>query len=534
MEPEHTSKKIYKDGLIFSLNQEDLSGISGGVSSTVALPRTSAEPSIQDQTPTEQNKHWSSSVQSLLDQPSAAFPQRLIVGSIVFCFALGTWSWFGQIDEVGTATGRLVPQGETYKIEPVSLGKVTSIAVKEGDEVDAGQQLAQLDTKLVQQQVERFERMLLAYQKELSQKQALIERINLETQTNKAISLAQIQAQESAIAQLEAKISTTRLLLAQLQAESVAYEHRKVLLNPLSALAKKRIEQLEKEAAAHQRRLVRLMPLATEGAISQEFIFQAEQALLQTQQQITQSRMQKLASNDEQMFQAEQSWRSNQTKITQTQGELAAAFQELERLQAELEQKRAQGERMQLEAQQRTQNLEVEITQLQGKITDTESQLVSAQAQREEKFLSSPIDGIILSLNLKNVGKVVQPGQTIAEIAPQDAPLVLSAFLPNTEAGFVEVGMPVKMKLDAYPYQDYGIVSGKVISISADAEADQQLGAGYRLEIALERDYVDERGQKVAFKAGQTATADIIIRRRRIINILLDPFRQMQQGGINM
>ena len=109
-----------------------------------------------------------------------------------------------------------------------------------------------------------------------------------------------------------------------------------------------------------------------------------------------------------------------------------------------------------------------------------------------------------------------------------------SASELGRDAGFIEVGMPVKMKLDAYPYQDYGIIAGEVTSISADAEIDPTMGAVYRVEISLEKDYVIEEQQQVQFKAGQTASADIIIRRRRIADILLEPIRKLREDGISM
>lgn len=129
---------------------------------------------------------------------------------------------------------------------------------------------------------------------------------------------------------------------------------------------------------------------------------------------------------------------------------------------------------------------------------------------------------------------MVQQGQTVAEVAPENAPLVLSASLPTSEAGFIKQGMPVQVKLDAFPYQDFGVVSGKVTSISPDTKKDEQQGAVYKVEVVLDRNYVNANQQTIHFKAGQTASADIIIRRRRIADILLDPIRQLQKGGINL
>ena len=94
--------------------------------------------------------------------------------------------------------------------------------------------------------------------------------------------------------------------------------------------------------------------------------------------------------------------------------------------------------------------------------------------------------------------------------------------------------MPVNLKFDAYPYQDYGTIAGTVISISPDAQTDEKFGSVYHLEIALSRNYVLESGKKIQLKAGQTAQADIIIRRRRIAEILLSPLRELQSNGVNL
>ena len=129
---------------------------------------------------------------------------------------------------------------------------------------------------------------------------------------------------------------------------------------------------------------------------------------------------------------------------------------------------------------------------------------------------------------------MVQSGTTVVEIAPSDTPLVLSANLPSTEAGLVSSGMLVQIKFDAFPYQDYGVISGEVVAVSPDSEVDEQLGTVYTVEIQLEQDYVEHEGKAVELRAGQTANAEIIIRKRRILDILFDPFRKLKEGGITL
>jgi HlyD family secretion protein len=512
--------------------------LKGGVTSvarpTVNLSSDVSSFSLISSAKTNDFTNWSTPVHSLLDQPPATLPQRLTACGIVFCVLFGAWAWFGTVEQVGNARGKLIPKGQTYRVEPLELGKVSQVLVKEGDTVRAGQMLVKLDEDLAKKEIARLQEMLTAHHVELKQKQTLLEKVELEAQTHQLMARSEQQIQESALAQAKEKVSTIRQLLILQNSEVRAYRNRQAELRSLPTVAQERLKQLNLELESHQRRLEKLRPLQEEGAISQEYIFQAERELRNVEQQILQSQLQEINNVEEQVFQATQSLRDIESRITQNQGELANSLKEAEQLETELSLKQAEAQQTLLQYQQRKKQLEVEITQLQAKSAETKNLLVSAEAQLKHKYLIAPVDGTILSLNLQNTGQVVEPGKTVAEIAPEGVPLVLSAVLPNQEAGFVEEGMAVKVKLDAYPYQDYGVIPGIVSKISPDAKSDEHLGEIYQVEVTLDRDHVLENQQPISFKAGQTATADIIIRRRRIIDVLLEPIKKLQQDGMNL
>lgn len=506
--------------------------IYGGATSS--LPNTSSIRDKRENASFAPTSSWSPSVQTMLDQPPSSLPQRLIAGGMVFCLAFGVWATVGQIDEVGHAQGQLVPKGDVYKIAPEGMGKVATIAVKEGESVKAGDVLVELDTEIATVEVERLEQLLSAYAIELNQKQTLLTKAHLEARTRSQITEAEVEAQKAAIAQTNAKQQALTKLLTQNQVMVAADQQRLESLTPLAQTAQELLNQRQVDAVAQQDRLASLTPLLSEGAISKEYVFQAQQNLRDRQSAITQSQLIETANTKEQIFQAQQSLYNRQSAITQSQGELQETLALSVRLKAELAQKQAEGQRIQLEAQQQIEQLEVEITQLKAKIVENQNLLTSAKARLKQRFLYAPVSGVVSTLNIGNIGEVVQPGQTLAEIAPHDAPLILSASLPNREAGLVKTGMPVQVKLDAYPYQNYGIISGKVLSISPDAKPDGNIGSVYRVEVALDRNYVTANHRPIQFKPGQTASADIIIRRRRIVDILLDPIKQLQKGGIHL
>lgn len=461
----------------------DASSVSsqdGIASTTVAMTSTvSAVPSEVVYSPAElqESAQWSRSLQAMIDQPPASFPGRVLLGGLVFCGVFGAWAWFGQIQEVSHAQGKLVPQGEVFRVQPVTEGKVTRILVKEGQSVQKGQVIAELDNRLAAAEVERVQQSLEADRLQFNQLQSLMERTQLEAQTQQTITQSESRAQEASIVEIEATISTQR----------------------------QTVELLKAERDAYQRRLTRLRPLVDEGVVAAE-----------------------------QLFEVEQSAMDRERSITQAQGDLQQAEAKAAGIQAGLVQRQAEEERSRLENQQKLQQLKLEANKLQAKMQETETLLKTARSQLDRMVLQSPVQGTISALNVNNVGEVIQLGQTVAEIAPKGAPLVLSSILPNREAGLVHPGMAVQIKFDAFPFQDYGTVAGKVVSISPDAKVDQQLGNVYRVEIKLDKNTVTHQQQTVALKAGQTAQAEIVVQKRRILDLIFDPFKKLQNNHLSL
>jgi hemolysin D len=469
------------------LSDVEAEQVQGG--SVAPIERSSASQSVPQSPPqSERLRHrpqlvatstsWSPALQNVLDQPPSSLPLRMMLAGIIFCGAFGAWAWFGKVQEVSYAQGRLVPEGEVYKVQPVVQGEITRLAIAEGQRVEAGQVVAVLDQRLAEAEVNRLQQSLVSYRFQMVQTQGLVDRIRLELDTRKAITAADVRAQEAAIAQAQTMISTHYQTISQREGEMAAYESR----------------------------LARLQPLVAEGVIAREQLFEVEQAI-----------------------------REQQRIHTQSRGELQQAIEEGDRLQAELMRRQAEGKQSEIEAQQRLQQLEVELAQIQAKITETESLLQAAQTQLAQTHIYAPVKGTVTALHVRNPGEVAQPGQTIAEIAPDGAPLVLSAMLPNRDAGFVREGMPVQLKFDAFPYQDFGIVSGRVVSISPDTKLDEKMGAVYQVEIAVEPTSLKgtDKGA-IEFRAGQTANAEIVTRQRRIVDVILEPMKKLQQSGLNL
>lgn len=448
---------------------------------------------------------WSTTLQNVLDRPPATFPSRLVAGGALFCAACVGWATTSQMEEIGRAQGRLVPQGDTYKVHPVVSGKIAHTYVQEGQIVKAGQVIAELDNEIALNRVEALRQEHRNYEKELLQIDALIDKTRLEAQTRSLITTAEVRAQEATITQAQAKLQGQDTTILQAQERA--------------ATSQALLAQLQADADRQTERIERLKFLVDQGALAKDQLYQATQQLGDRQRTITQQ-----SGEIQQSLAESQKMRSD----------LQQVVAESRRLRAQLAQKYAEGQTAQIQAQQTIQNLFVQRTQLIAKQQQNEKLIQQANAEMKQLTLKAPIDGTVSALNIRNRGEVIQAGQTVSEIAPKTAPLVLVAALPTREAGFVQVGDKVQVKFDAYPYQDYGIVEGKVLKLSPDIKVDERLGAVYRVEITLDRHTLGNAAQAARLKAGQTATAEIVVRRRTIAEMLLDPIRQLQKGGISL
>jgi hemolysin D len=166
--------------------------------------------------------------------------------------------------------------------------------------------------------------------------------------------------------------------------------------------------------------------------------------------------------------------------------------------------------------------------------------------RREYQQLRAPVSGTVQQLAISTVGGVVQPAQPIMVIVPDDAQPVVEAQILNRDIGFIREGQPVRIKLEAFPFTDYGIVPGVVETISRDA-IDMNQGGGtqrddkgqpaqqglvYSAKIRMLKKSIRTGGREQPIGPGLAVQAEIVTGKRRIIKYLLSPIQKtMDEAG---
>nr|WP_280730151.1 HlyD family efflux transporter periplasmic adaptor subunit [Glaciimonas immobilis] len=195
-------------------------------------------------------------------------------------------------------------------------------------------------------------------------------------------------------------------------------------------------------------------------------------------------------------------------------------------------------------------DLQTELADIRARLSQLQPTLDKSTYKQSLMALRAPQDGVINDLATTTVGAVVQPGTVIMTLVPQDEQLYADVSVKNEDVGFVQVGQTAQIKLATYPFQKYGMLTGKVTRISADAaEAERRnnnaseggnanddsnsVTSTYKARIKLsDQSLVGPQGNRLHMTAGMQVVAEIHQGRRTVWEYLLSPVKKtLQESG---
>jgi len=143
--------------------------------------------------------------------------------------------------------------------------------------------------------------------------------------------------------------------------------------------------------------------------------------------------------------------------------------------------------------------------------------------------MRAPLSGRIASLQA-TAGQSVDPQHLALQIVPAGASLQAILFIPSRAAGFVRPGQRVRLRYDAFPYENFGTHEGRILRISRTVLTGNELTGpvspdqpAYEAVVALDRPGVDAYGKEIALKPGMQLEADIVLDKLSLARWLLDP-----------
>ncbi len=424
---------------------------------------------------------------TIQEQPPSRLPRTVGYVTAGLFAALLAWAAFGRLDIIASAEGRLVPRNYSRLVQPAEAGIVREVLVRDGETVKAGQLLLRMDAT--------------AASADLGTLQA--------DAALKALTLRRIDAElrgQPFLAQPGDPRDMAAQVLAQYRARRQSY---------LDALAQEHatLERAQHDLAAARQQLAKLhatVPLYQQAARSYERL-------------VGEGFVSELGANEKvrDRIEKEQELKAQQAALSG----LASAVEQSRRRVAQITSSH--------ESQLRNERVE-----LQGQQERTQGELRKQVYRSGLLELRAAEDGIVKDLATYTPGAVVQPGSVLLNLVPVREPLFAEVAIRNEDVGFVVPGQAVKVKLQAYPFQKYGMVEGKVELVSADSLAnDPQKAASqgqspqsYKALVRLgSQDLRAPDGEVLKLTPGMVVQAEIHQGRRTVLEYLLSPVQKVAQ-----
>jgi hemolysin D len=441
--------------------------------------------------------HSSEGIAILTAEPWRAL-HALIYTMIALVLTALAWSFVGRADVMVTEQGTLVPASEVRRFYAPIDGELVNLYVAEGQPVAKGDVLARLNARgaveaasnamQAQFKLENAEREWRQFPEKkalLEQKAATLRQaMELEEQQHQkrtALGTSQlVDEQKAQMAEARTTVEETRRARDAAQLEVEKFE--RVLAGPGGG----GVSQLQVESKRNAR-------LAAENAY-----------------RLAQSRVNELAARQSQ-------------ELVQAEAQLEASGEQLKKLRLDYE--AAANELATAEEKLR---LQLNTARVEA---DTAARIRFENIDKDN-FLQilAPVSGVVTDLSSTQPGDKVQANTPLGGIAPSNSRSVVKVEIAENDRAFLREGLPVKLKFNAFPYQRYGVINGTLEYVSpATKPSPQTRQPVYEGRVSLERDYYPVAETKYPLRYGMTAAVEIVVRQRRLIDLALDPFRQI--GG---
>ena len=431
---------------------------------------------------------------------------RAIGATLIGLFVLAlAWASLGHVDIVATAPGKIIPTGYSKVIQPFETGVVHAILVTNGQTVNAGDILIELDSTINEGETNHLKSDLQSAQLDIARLRAAladtddpIAAFHPPEGANPALVAMQRQFLVAQVAEHRAKIASLDGQRAQKEAE----------LGTISAT----VDKLDAVIPNIEERVNIRKALNEYGNRLQYF---------EVLQQLTESQQERLVQKSH-LKEA----KAAVAAIIETRGQTNAEYRR---------------------------TLFGELAEAERKASGFAADLSKAEQRTKLQQLTAPVAGIVQQLAVHTVGGVVTPAQSLAVIVPSDSQLEIEAMVSNRDVGFVHAGDEVEIKVDTFDFTRYGLLHGHVLSISSDAivrdnSADQskekQPGSTtngsepkgqeltYAARISVDRSQMLVEDKKVNLSPGMAVTAEIKTGSRRIIGYLFSPLVKYKQESL--
>lgn len=387
------------------------------------------------------------------------------------------WAWLSEVDDVTRADGRIVPSGDVQVIEAVEDGVLQRLVVEEGQIVEKGDLLMELDGALLSSRRDQEQQRAYGLI-------ARIQRLQAEINGSDLIFDENLVAQAPDVVKTEAALFRGRLdtLASEVSIlENRRTQRRQELEEGLVTLdtARSTLSVIEEERAL-------IEPLVKRGIEPQTTLLTLRRT--------------------------EADWEGRRVRAEAALVRLQFALNEID------EQIDAENRRYRSEALTELSISTAELAALQPALPALEQRADRAQ-------IRAPVRGVVNRLHRTTLGSMARSGEELVEIVPLDDNLLVEAYIRPNDIGFIYPGQRVKVKISAYDYARYGSLEGEILRIGADTiqRSERSEEEVFVAEIRTNSNILDAAGQAVQIMPGMIAQVDILTGRKSVLDYITQP-----------
>ena len=404
---------------------------------------------------------------------------------LLFVIVAITWAWWSKVDVVTSAPFRLVPLGQVKTMQAQRGGEIELIGVSEGDQVEKGEVLFKLKSWETWGELREWEQAKMVFQKsEYDFKTVLPQRARLNRET--------IGALEQRLSVLQQFMVAHQNALEDYQSDVGDVEGSKSKTYDVGLQAQIGFRQAEIDH------------------LKQEFL---QQKTLFERKLISRADMNRARV---QYLSALSALPSRMSEIYKNE----MAVQDLKR---QITESRIAHERETSQMQHAYETAHLRLEQARKRIDRT--------LEAESDLIIAPESGIVTQVMVNAIGQVISKGQSLIALAPASAPMVAELMVLNKDVGLLKPGQLVKLKYDAYAFQDFGIKRGRLTYISPDAVIDERIGPIFKCVVELEENTMHVKGYDKPLMFGMKGTAEMMTDRQSVLLMLLSPLRQLYESA---
>jgi HlyD family type I secretion membrane fusion protein len=148
------------------------------------------------------------------------------------------------------------------------------------------------------------------------------------------------------------------------------------------------------------------------------------------------------------------------------------------------------------------------------------------QISQKRQIILAPVDGTVNEQSVKGLGEVISAGQVLVSLVPDDSEVFAEVKVANRDLSYVHINQKAALRIDAFPYNQFGRLEGTITAISPSTSQDKDGNPYYLVRIKPEKSLMSKAGVNYQLKSGMTLRADIITRKKNIVSVFTEPMQE--------